>query len=64
MRFTLYFTFFVLYCGQAMAVDLIKMTAIQQKTWMLKLLSYKLKPTCQVKFTLQLSSYQSTKSMW
>ncbi|ADI29841.1 efflux RND transporter periplasmic adaptor subunit [Methylotenera versatilis] len=31
MRFTLYFTFFVLYCGQAMAVDLIKMTAIQQK---------------------------------
>lgn len=31
MRFILHFTFFVLYCGQAMAVDLIKMTAIQQK---------------------------------
>ena len=31
MRFILYFTFFVLYCGQALAVDLVKMTAIQQK---------------------------------
>jgi len=31
MRFTLYFTLFAFYCCQAMAVDLVKMTAIQQK---------------------------------
>ncbi len=31
MKFTLYFTFLVLYCGQTIAADAVKMTAIQQK---------------------------------